>query len=71
MYDFSGAVDRTSIKSFGLIGRILNLQASFDVLDGCGDEADCHAGHDPRDSVAESGQLARGVFAGGGDATDW
>lgn len=54
-YDFSGAVDRTAIKPLGLVGGILDLQSSFDVLDRRGDEADRRAGHDARNAVAESG----------------
>ena len=54
-YDFPSAVDWAAVKSFRLVGGVLNLQASFDVLDGCGDEADCHPSHDARNCVAESG----------------
>ena len=55
--DLRQAVNGPFIQSLGLLGRVLNLQSCFDVLDWCCDERDCCACHHTCHGVADCGQL--------------
>lgn len=56
------AVDGAAVEALVLVGRVLDLQARFYVLDGGGDEGDGEAGHDAGNGVAEGGEFAGGVL---------
>ena len=58
LQDLLGAIYRPAVKAFGLVCGILDLQPCLDVFNGSRDKADCPAGHDARDTVAECWQLA-------------
>ena len=55
--DLRHAVNRSFIQSLGFLGRVLDLQSSFDVFHRCSNEGDCGAGHDTCHSVADCRQL--------------
>ena len=55
LIDLARAVDGAAVQAFGLLARVLDLQARFDVLDRGGYEADGAAGHDASEGVAYCG----------------
>lgn len=63
-YDSLRAVDGAAVEALPLVGRVLDLQARFHVLDGGGDEGDGDAGHDAGNGVAEGGEFV-GCGSGG------
>ena len=63
--DPADTVHRTGIQSSGLINRVLDLQAGFDVFDRGSDEGDCPSCEDSCDAVTESREFWFQVFSGG------
>lgn len=59
--DLTHAVDGTRVQTLSLVGRVLDLQARLDVLDGRGNEGHGRACHDASDAVAEGREVGDGV----------
>lgn len=66
--DLARAVHRPAVQARALVGRVLDLQAGLNVLDGGGDEADGSAGQHAGERVAQCRQRRRhgGRADGGG-----